>query len=142
MFWAFEIVFLNAETWQTSRKGLVKKFSVTFMAPGVEIEVWRCMRLRIPNEMPAAVWEGKPRASLQKYQKKQSTNRVDPSRDTFCDDRWRRRARTLDDAVYCGKPAGGWKFIFVAIADVSIMWKKDSALDEEAIVRGNSVTSR
>ena len=36
------------------------------------------------------------------------------------------------------KTPGGWK-LFVAIADVSHYVKKDTALDEEAIVRGNSV---
>ncbi len=53
-------------------------------------------------------------------------------------------ARDFDDAVYCEKP-GGWKLLtggfrlYVAIADVSHYVKVDSALDKEAVVRGNSV---
>ncbi|MDF2154711.1 ribonuclease R [Vibrio sp. CAU 1672] len=48
-------------------------------------------------------------------------------------------ARDFDDAVYCEKqPGGGWR-LWVAIADVSYYVRPDSALDKEAIVRGNSV---
>jgi ribonuclease R len=48
-------------------------------------------------------------------------------------------ARDFDDAVYCeAKPNGGWR-LWVAIADVSYYVRPDSALDKEAINRGNSV---
>lgn len=48
-------------------------------------------------------------------------------------------ARDFDDAVYCeAKPSGGWR-LWVAIADVSYYVRPDSALDKEAINRGNSV---
>ena len=48
-------------------------------------------------------------------------------------------ARDFDDAVYCErKKSGGWR-LWVAIADVSSYVKTGSALDEEAIERGNSV---
>lgn len=48
-------------------------------------------------------------------------------------------ARDFDDAVYCEpKKSGGWR-LWVAIADVSSYVPKDSALDLEAIERGNSV---
>lgn len=48
-------------------------------------------------------------------------------------------ARDFDDAVYC-KPeeSGGWR-LWVAIADVSYYVRSGTALDEEAISRGNSV---
>ena len=46
--------------------------------------------------------------------------------------------RDFDDAVYCEKSGTGWK-LFVAIADVSSYVLPDSALDEEAKLRGNSV---
>ena len=48
-------------------------------------------------------------------------------------------ARDFDDAVYC-KPVkeGGWK-LWVAIADVSYYVRDKTALDDEAISRGNSV---
>ncbi|WED21597.1 ribonuclease R [Vibrio sp. JC009] len=48
-------------------------------------------------------------------------------------------ARDFDDAVYCeAKPSGGWR-LWVAIADVSYYVRPDTALDKEAINRGNSV---
>ncbi|ABQ54110.1 Ribonuclease R [Legionella pneumophila] len=48
-------------------------------------------------------------------------------------------AKDFDDAVYCyKKPKGGFQ-LYVAIADVSHYVAKDSALDQEAARRGNSV---
>lgn len=48
-------------------------------------------------------------------------------------------ARDFDDAVYCEtKKSGGWR-LWVAIADVSYYVRPETALDEEAIGRGNSV---
>ncbi len=48
-------------------------------------------------------------------------------------------ARDFDDAVYCRKEAnGGWR-LWVAIADVSHYVQPETALDAEAIKRGNSV---
>ena len=48
-------------------------------------------------------------------------------------------ARDFDDAVYCQpKKSGGWR-LWVAIADVSYYVRPGSALDDEAIARGNSV---
>ncbi len=47
-------------------------------------------------------------------------------------------AKDFDDAVFCKKTAKGW-VLSVAIADVSHYVKPDSALDEEAAKRGNSV---
>ena len=48
-------------------------------------------------------------------------------------------ARDFDDAVYCeAKKGGGWR-LWVAIADASYYVRPDTALDKEAINRGNSV---
>ncbi|HET7308144.1 MAG TPA: ribonuclease R [Gammaproteobacteria bacterium] len=47
-------------------------------------------------------------------------------------------ARDFDDAVYCEAAPRGWKLI-VAIADVSHYVTPDSALDDEAELRGTSV---
>lgn len=48
-------------------------------------------------------------------------------------------ARDFDDAVYCQKKkSGGWR-LWVAIADVSYYVRHGTALDDEAISRGNSV---
>jgi ribonuclease R len=47
-------------------------------------------------------------------------------------------ARDFDDAVFCESTAGGWRLL-VAIADVSHYVQPDTALDREALERGNSV---
>ena len=48
-------------------------------------------------------------------------------------------ARDFDDAVYCQpEKSGGWR-LWVAIADVSYYVRNGTALDDEAISRGNSV---
>ncbi len=47
-------------------------------------------------------------------------------------------ARDFDDAVYCEKTPKGWRLL-VAIADVSAYVKVGTALDKEALERGNSV---
>lgn len=47
-------------------------------------------------------------------------------------------ARDFDDAVYCEPHGSGWRLI-VAIADVSSYVKPGTALDAEALTRGNSV---
>ncbi len=48
-------------------------------------------------------------------------------------------ARDFDDAVYCQpQESGGWR-LWVAIADVSYYVRPGTALDDEAISRGNSV---
>lgn len=48
-------------------------------------------------------------------------------------------AKDFDDAVYCEpKSKGGW-LLYVAIADVSYYVKPNTALDTEALNRGNSV---
>jgi ribonuclease R len=48
-------------------------------------------------------------------------------------------AKDFDDAVYCekSKERGGWR-LYVAIADVSHYVKPNTALDKEALERGNS----
>jgi ribonuclease R len=47
-------------------------------------------------------------------------------------------ARDFDDAVYCERKPKGWRLL-VCIADVSAYVTPDSALDQEALNRGNSV---
>jgi ribonuclease R len=47
-------------------------------------------------------------------------------------------ARDFDDAVYCERTTTGWRLL-VAIADVSHYVHPDTALDREALERGNSV---
>lgn len=47
-------------------------------------------------------------------------------------------ARDFDDAIYCVPTESGWT-LYVAIADVSYYVEPGSALDTEALTRGNSV---
>jgi ribonuclease R len=47
-------------------------------------------------------------------------------------------ARDFDDAVHCEPVRDGWR-LWVAIADVSAYVARDTALDREAMLRGNSV---
>lgn len=47
-------------------------------------------------------------------------------------------AKDFDDAIYCEPDANGW-VLYVAIADVSHYVGLDTALDQEALKRGNSV---
>ncbi|WMY96288.1 MAG: ribonuclease R [Arsenophonus sp.] len=48
-------------------------------------------------------------------------------------------ARDFDDAVYCMKKKGGGWFLLVAVADVSYYVQPNTALDYEALNRGNSI---
>ena len=48
-------------------------------------------------------------------------------------------AKDFDDAVYCEKKQGGGFRLYVAIADVSYYVGEGTALDKEAVKRGNSV---
>ncbi|QTS83942.1 ribonuclease R [Coxiella endosymbiont of Amblyomma nuttalli] len=47
-------------------------------------------------------------------------------------------AKDFDDAVYCKSNSDGWE-LYVAVADVSHYVKIESAIDQEARLRGNSV---
>ncbi|SBS26699.1 Ribonuclease R [Marinomonas aquimarina] len=116
-------------------KGVVKKILGDFMAPGLEIDV-AIHQYEIPNEWPKEVVQQISHFTTE-VAEEDKLNRVDLRQTPFVtidgED-----ARDFDDAVYCEKTPGGWK-LFVAIADVSHYVKKKSALDEEAITRGNSV---
>lgn len=116
-------------------KGIVKKILGDFMAPGLEIDV-AIHQYDIPNEWPKDVVQQISHFTTE-VAEDDKVNRVDHRQTPFVtidgED-----ARDFDDAVYCEKTPGGWK-LYVAIADVSHYVKKGSALDEEAILRGNSV---
>ena len=105
------------------------------MAPGLEIDV-AIHQYDIPNEWPKDVVQQISHFTTE-VAEDDKVNRVDHRKTPFVtidgED-----ARDFDDAVYCEKTPGGWK-LYVAIADVSHYVKKGSALDEEAILRGNSV---
>lgn len=116
-------------------KGIIKQILGDFMAPGLEIDV-ALHRFEVPYEWPAAVTK-QIKSIGTEVNEEDKAHRVDLRDQPFVtidgED-----ARDFDDAVMCAKTPGGWK-LYVAIADVSHYVKKGSALDEEAIVRGNSV---
>lgn len=106
------------------------------MAPGMETQI-AIRTHQIPHEWPVAV-EKQIEGLGEEVPEDAKQGRVDlrelPLVTIDGED-----ARDFDDAVYCeALPDGGWK-LWVAIADVSYYVRPDSALDKEAINRGNSV---
>lgn len=106
------------------------------MAPGMEVDI-ALRTFDIPHEWPAEVNE-KVKELTEEVPEEAKKGRVDlrelPLITIDGED-----ARDFDDAVYCErKPSGGWR-LWVAIADVSYYVRPGSALDKEAINRGNSV---
>ncbi len=132
--------------WPTSRfqaQGNIVEVLGEYMAPGMEIEV-ALRNYDIPNVWPDAVLKDAKRFKSE-VEEKDKEKRVDLRHLPFvtidgAD------ARDFDDAVYCEPRSGsatqlvtgGWR-LYVAIADVSHYVKVDSALDAEAMIRGNSV---
>ena len=115
--------------------GRVREILGEHMAPGMEIEI----AIR-KHELPH-VWPGAVTAECEKFDDlvtlKDPGRREDlrsmPLVTIDGED-----ARDFDDAVYCEPANGGWRLL-VAIADVSHYVSSASALDAEALVRGNSV---
>ncbi|MGB2130651.1 MAG: ribonuclease R [Marinobacterium sp.] len=106
------------------------------MAPGMEIKV-AIHNYEIPDEFPAEVHQqiGELTPEVREEDKQ---NRID-LRDLPFVTIDGEDAKDFDDAVYCEKKTfGGWR-LWVAIADVSYYVRPDSALDREAVKRGNSV---
>lgn len=106
------------------------------LAPGMEIDV--AIRAHgIPNLWPSDV-QAQAATLPDQVAETDKSGRVDLRQLPFVtidgED-----ARDFDDAVYCAPEAnGGWR-LYVAIADVSHYVAVGSALDREALVRGNSV---
>ncbi|OMH28460.1 ribonuclease R [Motiliproteus sp. MSK22-1] len=106
------------------------------MAPGMEIEV-AIRNHDIPNSWTEGVLEeaGCFGAEVAEEDKNYRIDLRDKPLVTIDGE----DARDFDDAVYCErKKSGGWR-LYVAIADVSHYVKPNSALDQEALRRGNSV---
>lgn len=106
------------------------------MAPGMEIDI-ALRTYDIPHHWPAEV-EKQIQGLSEEVPESAKQGRVDlrhlPLVTIDGED-----ARDFDDAVYCErKKSGGWR-LWVAIADVSYYVRPGSALDNEAIKRGNSV---
>ncbi len=116
--------------------GAVVQILGDYLAPGMEIDI------AIHNYNIRREWPDDVMTELQKLKpevaEKDKKNRVDlrhlPLVTIDGED-----ARDFDDAVYCEwKESGGWR-LWVAIADVSHYVQPNSALDNEAKQRGNSV---
>ncbi|WP_427978397.1 ribonuclease R [Agarivorans sp.] len=106
------------------------------MAPGMEVQV-ALRNHDIPHEWPKAVSKAVEKLA-EEVDDEAKVNRVD-LRDLPLVTIDGEDARDFDDAVYCeAKKSGGWR-LWVAIADVSYYVRPDSALDKEALNRGNSV---
>ncbi|MDR9825909.1 ribonuclease R [Vibrio sp. FNV 38] len=106
------------------------------MAPGMEIQI-AIRTHQIPHEWPQEV-DNQISGIGEEVPEEAKEGRVDlrelPLVTIDGED-----ARDFDDAVYCeAKKSGGWR-LWVAIADVSYYVRPDTALDKEAIQRGNSV---
>jgi ribonuclease R len=105
------------------------------MAPGMEIDI--AIRSHdLPQEWPKAVRK-EARKFGDEVPKAARRGRTD-LRDVALVTIDGEDARDFDDAVYCERTPGGWRLL-VAIADVSWYVQPDSALDQEAASRGNSV---
>jgi len=106
------------------------------MAPGMEIEI--ALRAHdLPHQFPHTV-ESEVASIADEVEESAKLPRKD-LRDLPLVTIDGEDARDFDDAVYCQpKKSGGWR-LWVAIADVSYYVRHGSALDDEAISRGNSV---
>jgi ribonuclease R len=105
------------------------------MAPGMEIDV-AIRSHEIPLEWPAEV-EEEVRGLSDQVPAAAKRGRLD-LREVPLVTIDGVDSRDFDDAVYCERKPKGWRLL-VAIADVSHYVKPDSALDGEALNRGNSV---
>lgn len=105
------------------------------MAPGMEIDV------AIRNHELPVDWPGEVLKEAAHYSKEVSE---EDAKDRFDFRHFPfvtidgEDAKDFDDAVFCQPVKGGWT-LYVAIADVSHYVRPHSALDEEALNRGNSV---
>jgi len=106
------------------------------MAPGMEIEI-ALREHDLPNQFSAEVI-AEVSGIADEVEESAKAPRVD-LRDLPLVTIDGEDARDFDDAVYCRpKTDGGWT-LWVAIADVSYYVRNKTALDDEAISRGNSV---
>ena len=116
--------------------GRIKEILGDHMAPGMEVQI-AIISHDIPTEWPEVVL-----AEIQDFAAEQVPESAKQGRldlralplvtiDGVS-------ARDFDDAVYCERRGANWRLL-VAIADVSWYVRPDTALDEEAKRRGNSV---
>jgi ribonuclease R len=127
---------ITPPTSKTYAIGKIVEILGDYMAPGLEIEV-AIRAFDLPHTWPKPV-STQTKSISEKISKKELANRVD-LRDLPLVTIDGEDAKDFDDAVYCEpKNETNWRLI-VAIADVSHYVKSNTALDEEAKTRGNSV---
>ena len=115
--------------------GIIERVLGDHMAPGMEIDV-ALHSFDLPHEWPTAVDEEAavvPKRVPPKAKAGREDLRELPLITIDGED-----ARDFDDAVYCERDGKGWRLL-VAIADVAHYVTPGSALDAEALNRGNSV---
>ncbi|MGB1201152.1 MAG: ribonuclease R [Cognaticolwellia aestuarii] len=121
---------------RNSAVGKVTEVLGEHMAPGMEIEI-ALREHDLPHQWPEAVL-AEVSTIADEVEESAKVDRKD-LRDLPLVTIDGEDARDFDDAVYCErKQSGGWR-LWVAIADVSYYVRNGSALDDEAISRGNSV---
>ena len=116
--------------------GKIREILGDHMAPGMEIDV-AIRNHEIPHEWPEEVLREAARFA-ETVSPDALKDRLDLRELPFVtidgED-----AKDFDDAVYCkAQKSGGW-VLYVAIADVSHYVRPSTALDQEALNRGNSV---
>jgi ribonuclease R len=115
--------------------GRISEIMGDHMAPGMEIDI-AIRSYQVPRAWPAEV-ESESAGLKPTVPSAAKRNRLDlrelPLVTIDGED-----ARDFDDAVYCEPQADGWRLL-VAIADVSHYVLPGTALDKEALNRGNSV---
>ncbi len=133
-----QIVIARITTWPDTANRLMGEISEVMgdhMAPGMEIDL-AIRNHDIPYKWPEDVLAEAARFAAE-VPEEAFASRTDLRHLPFVtidgED-----AKDFDDAVYCEKNAAGWK-LYVAIADVSHYVRPGSALDREALNRGNSV---
>ncbi|MGH8491955.1 MAG: ribonuclease R [Moraxellaceae bacterium] len=126
---------LDYPTHRSLATGRVREVLGDYLAPGMEIDI-AIRNFEIPHVWPDAVEKEAARIKPEVLEEDKE-GRVDlrnlPLVTIDGED-----ARDFDDAVFCEKRRGGYRLI-VAIADVSHYVRPGSALNEEALKRGNSV---
>lgn len=122
-------------SWRSQPIGRVIEVLGDHLAPGMEIDV-AIRSYDLPVEWPQAVTDAvvgiSPEVKEQEWQGREDIRHL-PLVTIDGED-----AKDFDDAVYCEPHGKGWRLL-VAIADVSHYVKPHSALDDEAVKRGNSV---
>ena len=126
---------LTSPTLESEATGKIVEILGGFLDEGVEVDS-ALYRHKIPNDFSelAAIEADKLPSKVLAKDKKSRVNVTHIPLITIDGE----DSRDFDDAVYAEATKDGWK-LYVAIADVSHYISEGSALDDDAIERGNSV---